>query len=133
MFRLLSELKTSHEDLYKKVFDKESDGNEKNRLIAKLCSLFFFKGHQDLNSLVLFCSFILDRLEPATTVFQDEEYYCVICQTKMDETTIKNKSYYTTPCGHVFHENCIVNNWFHVRGECPTCRRNIYAPRLQST
>ena len=35
-----------------------------------------------------------------------------------------NKPFMKTPCGHVFHSDCL-ENWLNQKMECPSCRQEI--------
>lgn len=48
---------------------------------------------------------------------------CIICMNSMDldsDILSKIRSMYA-PCGHGFHEECLIN-WMNIKMECPTCR-----------
>ncbi|CRK90384.1 CLUMA_CG004074, isoform A [Clunio marinus] len=46
--------------------------------------------------------------------------FCLICC----EPHLKSEDIVSTPCGHVFHRNCI-KHWFRIRKSCPKCRAAI--------
>ena len=45
---------------------------------------------------------------------------CIICLGSLD----KKKQIRRTPCGHMFHANCI-SKWFRKKKACPYCRLNL--------
>eukprot|EP00937_MAST-01D_sp_MAST-1D-sp2_P002413 g2413.t1 len=46
------------------------------------------------------------------------EVDCPICMSRVSTTT---RGYMVTPCGHVFHDECLMQ-WMDVKMECPSCR-----------
>jgi len=59
-----------------------------------------------------------------------EESECIICMTPLNipgknspEVVNKSRTMHT-PCGHMFHEDCLVN-WMNIKMECPTCRSGL--------
>jgi len=60
----------------------------------------------------------------------EENTDCIICMTPLnlqgkdsDEIVNKSKTMHT-PCGHKFHEDCLMN-WMAIKMECPTCRKSL--------
>ena len=56
----------------------------------------------------------------------DEEFgvpECVVCMSEIDLKTDR-KNTVITPCGHLFHSNCL-GEWMNLRQECPLCRREL--------
>lgn len=50
---------------------------------------------------------------------------CVICSDILDGENTN----VTTPCGHVFHEICVLQ-WLEYKSSCPACRQNINKHKL---
>mmetsp|Transcript_12688 Transcript_12688/g.12796 ORF Transcript_12688/g.12796 Transcript_12688/m.12796 type:complete len:274 (+) Transcript_12688:735-1556(+) len=57
----------------------------------------------------------------------EENTDCIICMTPLNlqgkdlEGTVNRSKTMHTPCGHKFHEDCLMN-WMVIKMECPTCR-----------
>lgn len=58
-------------------------------------------------------------------MFVEENSECIIC---MNLLYIKGRNYTEslqetmhTPCGHMFHKECLIN-WMGIKMDCPTCR-----------
>ena len=57
----------------------------------------------------------------------DEEFGVPECVVFMSEIDLKNpgvKDTVITPCGHLFHSQCL-GEWMNLRQECPLCRREL--------
>eukprot|EP00180_Rhodochaete_pulchella_P004449 Plantae.Rhodophyta-Rhodochaete_pulchella.ctg8447.p1 GENE.Plantae.Rhodophyta-Rhodochaete_pulchella.ctg8447~~Plantae.Rhodophyta-Rhodochaete_pulchella.ctg8447.p1 ORF type:complete len:548 (+),score=77.69 Plantae.Rhodophyta-Rhodochaete_pulchella.ctg8447:206-1645(+) len=52
------------------------------------------------------------------------ELDCVIC---MLPVSVSSRDRMTTPCDHVFHDECL-QQWMDIKMECPTCRRLLPPP-----
>ena len=60
-------------------------------------------------------------------VDMDEEFgvpECVVCMSEIDLKPSDKKSTVITPCGHLFHTQCL-SEWMNLRQECPLCRREL--------
>jgi len=57
-------------------------------------------------------------------VERGESKECVIC---MSVVLPNERDYMVTPCGHLFHQNCL-EQWMEFKMECPTCRRPLPYP-----
>jgi hypothetical protein len=56
----------------------------------------------------------------------DEEFgvpECVVCMSEI-ELRDNRKNTVITPCGHLFHSQCL-SEWMNLRLECPLCRREL--------
>ena len=57
----------------------------------------------------------------------DEEFgvpECVVCMSEIELKPADKKSTVITPCGHLFHNQCLAE-WMNLRQECPLCRREL--------
>jgi hypothetical protein len=57
----------------------------------------------------------------------DEEFgvpECVVCMSEIELKPVDKKSTVITPCGHLFHTQCLAE-WMNLRQECPLCRREL--------
>ncbi|KDO22722.1 hypothetical protein SPRG_22291 [Saprolegnia parasitica CBS 223.65] len=53
-----------------------------------------------------------------------DEIDCVICMVELD---MDARDYMIAPCDHIFHRPCL-QEWMHVKMECPTCRCALPEP-----
>ena len=59
---------------------------------------------------------------------------CTICMNRLrfepsdspNSSSIRTFYYFQTPCGHKFHQRCLLN-WMQVKLECPVCREELPA------
>jgi len=73
---------------------------------------------------------VINAASTETTLLQDLEDNCAICQDRMRQGELVRK---LTACSHEFHRACI-DNWL-LRSSviCPTCRHDIRQPQVANT
>jgi len=73
---------------------------------------------------------VINGASTETTLAQDLEDNCAICQDRMRQGELVRK---LTACSHEFHRACI-DNWL-LRSSviCPTCRHDIRQPQVANT
>jgi hypothetical protein len=68
---------------------------------------------------------IIDGASTVTTLDQDTEENCSICQDRMRQGEIIRT---LTACTHAFHKSCLDNWLLHSSVRCPSCRHDIREP-----
>ncbi|CAO1420859.1 unnamed protein product [Diamesa hyperborea] len=53
-------------------------------------------------------------------------FECILCDAKVDQ---KNEDVFGTPCGHMFHKDCIID-YVMAKNECPRCNAYCHVTLL---
>jgi hypothetical protein len=73
---------------------------------------------------------VINGASTETTLAQDLEDNCAICQDRMRQGELVRK---LTACSHEFHRACIDNWLLRSSVMCPTCRHDIRQPQVANT